>query len=82
VAFYASTPTYRAVLEVHGWGDLGGELNELSRSGDPQRWERMGALVSDEVLHEFAIVAEPDRVADAIRDRFDGLIDRFTFYAT
>jgi alkanesulfonate monooxygenase SsuD/methylene tetrahydromethanopterin reductase-like flavin-dependent oxidoreductase (luciferase family) len=57
-------------------------LNELSRSGDPQRWERMGALVSDEVLHEFAIVAEPDWVADAIRDRFDGLIDRFSFYAT
>jgi hypothetical protein len=36
--------------------------------------------VSDEVLHEFAIVAEPHLLAGAIRDRFDGLIDRFSFY--
>jgi alkanesulfonate monooxygenase SsuD/methylene tetrahydromethanopterin reductase-like flavin-dependent oxidoreductase (luciferase family) len=82
VAFYASTPAYRAVLGVHGWGELGRELNELSRSGDPRRWEAMGALVTDDVLHEFAIVAELDRVADAIKRRFDGLIDRFSFYTT
>jgi hypothetical protein len=22
IAFYAATPAYRAVLELHGWGDL------------------------------------------------------------
>ena len=82
VAFYASTPAYRGVLEVSGWGELGQELTELSRSGDPARWEAMGALVPDEVLHDFAIVAEPDRVADAVRARFGGLIDRFSFYPT
>ncbi len=80
VSFYASTPAYRGVLEVHGWGELGEELTTLSRSEDPLRWEKMASLVSDEVLHEFAIVAEPHLLAGAIRDRFDGLIDRFSFY--
>lgn len=80
VSFYASTPAYRGVLEVHGWGELGEELTSLSRSDDPQRWEKMASLVSDDVLHEFAIVAEPQLLAEAIRDRFSGLIDRFSFY--
>jgi probable F420-dependent oxidoreductase len=80
VSFYGSTPAYRSVLEVHGWGELGEELTALSRSGDPQRWETMASLVTDEVLHEFAVVAEPHLLADAIRARFAGLIDRFSFY--
>jgi probable F420-dependent oxidoreductase len=82
VAFYASTPAYRAVLELHGWGPLGEQLTALSRTADPGRWDAMSALVDDEVLHEFAVVAEPHRVAEAIRARFDGLIDRFSFYTT
>jgi probable F420-dependent oxidoreductase len=82
VSFYASTPAYRGVLDVHGWGDLGQELTDLSRSDDPGRWETMAALVTDDVLHEFAIVAEPHGLAEAIRDRFDGLVDRFSFYTS
>lgn len=81
IAFYASTPAYRPVLELHGWEELGRELNGLSRSDDPGRWERMGELVDDEVLTEFAVVAEPDKVAAAVTDRFGGLVDRFSFYA-
>ncbi|QYN32893.1 TIGR03617 family F420-dependent LLM class oxidoreductase [Pseudonocardia sp. DSM 110487] len=81
IAFYGSTPAYRRVLDLHGWGELGDELNRLSRSTDAERWQRMGELIDDEVLGTFAVVAEPDRLGDAILHRFGGLVDRFTFYA-
>lgn len=81
IAFYGSTPAYRTVLDLHGWGELGVELNRLSRSRDADRWQRMGELVDDEVLAAFAVVAEPDRLGAAVLDRFEGLVDRFTFYA-
>ena len=31
LAFYGSTPAYRPVLEVEGWGDIQPELNALSK---------------------------------------------------
>lgn len=81
IAFYGSTPAYHQVLELHGWGDLGAELNALSRTEDDDRWVRMGELVDDEVLAAFAIVAEPDRVGDAVAKRYGDIVDRFNFYA-
>jgi probable F420-dependent oxidoreductase len=74
IAFYGSTPAYRPVLELHGWGELQTELRTLSLQG---RWDDMGSLVNDEVLRTFAVVAEPDGVAEAILARFGGLVDRF-----
>ena len=73
IGFYGSTPAYRGVLEVHGWGELQGELNRLSKRGE---WQAMGELIRDDVLEAFAIVAEPDRVAAALKQRFGGLVDR------
>jgi len=73
IAFYGSTPAYRRVLDLHGWGDLHTELHRLSLQGE---WDTMGALVDDEILGEFAVVAPLDKVAAAIRDRCDGVIDR------
>ena len=78
LAFYGSTPAYRAVLELHGWGDLSTELNTLSKRG---RWEEMAELIDDDVLNTFAVVGEVDDLAGEIRRRFDGLVDRFNFYA-
>lgn len=73
IGFYGSTPAYRGVLDVHGWGPLQEELNRLSKAG---QWEAMGELVTDEVLGEFAIVAEPEKVGTALAERFGGLVDR------
>jgi probable F420-dependent oxidoreductase len=73
IAFYGSTPAYRKVLELHGWGGLHDELHRLSKQGD---WDGMGALIDDEVLEEFAVVAPIEKVAAKIRDRCDGVIDR------
>ncbi|MCP5069503.1 MAG: LLM class F420-dependent oxidoreductase [bacterium] len=76
IAFYGSTPAYKGVLETHGWGDLQGELNALSKQG---QWETMGTLITDEILEQFAVVAEPHRVAGELKKRFGGRIDRL-FY--
>lgn len=73
VAFYGSTPAYRNVLALHGWADLHTELHRLARDGD---WEGMGALVDDEVLAAFAVVAPLDDLAGALRARCDGVVDR------
>ncbi len=73
LAFYGSTPAYRGVLELHGWGELQTELNTLSKQGE---WVAMGDRITDEILEEFAVVAPPDQVAARLKDRFGGLIDR------
>jgi probable F420-dependent oxidoreductase len=78
IAFYGSTPAYRPVLELHGWGELQSELNTLSKRGE---WVKMGELITDDVLEAFAVVCPLDRVAAEVRGRFDGLVDRFSFYA-
>ena len=77
IAFYASTPAYRPVLELHGWHDAGPALTELSKRG---KWVEMAELVSDEMLEEFAVVAPPEGVAERLRKRLDGLVD--TWIAT
>ncbi len=73
IAFYASTPAYRPVLETHGWGELQTELHALSRAG---RWTDMARCIEPEVLATFAVVAEPHDVADALRERFGELLTR------
>lgn len=73
IAFYASTPAYRKVLELHGWGDLQTDLHRMSKQGE---WDAMGSLIDDEILNEFAVVAPLSDVARAVRDRCDGVIDR------
>jgi probable F420-dependent oxidoreductase len=78
IAFYGSTPAYRPVLDLHGWGDLQEELNRLSKEG---RWAEMGDLIDDDMLVTFAVVAPIDRVAGALKDRWGDVLDRLSFYA-
>ncbi|HEU5302774.1 MAG TPA: LLM class F420-dependent oxidoreductase [Acidimicrobiia bacterium] len=78
IAFYGSTPAYRGVLELHGWGDLQTELNRLSKQGE---WVAMGELITDDILEEFAVVAEPEGVPAAMLARYGGIVDRLSFYA-
>ena len=73
IAFYGSTPAYRPVLEVHGWGELQSELNTLSKRGE---WDAMGERIGDDILEQFAVVAEPSKVVSALRSRWGGLVDR------
>jgi probable F420-dependent oxidoreductase len=82
IAFYGSTPAYRPVLELHGWESLADELHALSVSRREDKWTAMRDLVDDEVLGTFAVVAEPEDVAAQVRDRYSGLVDRFSVYAS
>lgn len=66
IAFYASTPAYRVMLDCHGWGHLQPELQRMTREN---RWDLMNDLVSDEVLHAFAVVGQTHEVAAKIRQR-------------
>ena len=76
IAFYASTPSYRGVLELHGWGDLQTSLNALARQG---KWAEMGGLIDDEMLATFAVVAPLDELPAAYARWNDGLADRTSF---
>jgi probable F420-dependent oxidoreductase len=78
IAFYGSTPAYKGVLDLHGWGDLQTELNNLSKQG---KWVEMGDLIDDEILTTFAVVAEPEQVAPEIHRRYGDCIQRISFYA-
>jgi probable F420-dependent oxidoreductase len=78
IAFYGSTPAYRGVLELHGWGDLQPELNTLSKQG---KWAEMGELIDDEILDAFAVVAEPEGVGAELKRRYSDIVDRLSFYA-
>jgi probable F420-dependent oxidoreductase len=78
IAFYGSTPAYRGVLELHGWGDLQGELNARSKRGE---WVAMGDLVTDDILETFAVVAKPEDIPARMLERFGDVVDRISFYA-
>ena len=78
IAFYGSTPAYRKVLDIHGWGGLQDELNGLSKQG---RWVEMGELIDDDVLNTFAVVGTPEDVAPELGRRYADVISRVSFYA-
>jgi probable F420-dependent oxidoreductase len=77
LAFYGSTPAYRPVLDVHGWGDLQPELNRLSKQGD---WATMGDLVTDEMIDTIAVHGTPDQVAGEIVRRYGPYSSRVCAY--
>jgi len=77
IAFYGSTPAYRGVLELHGWGELQDELNTLSKQG---RWTEMASLIDDQTLRAFAVVAEPEKIAGELQKRYGDIVDRLSFY--
>jgi len=78
IAFYGSTPAYRPVLDMHGWGGLQDELNKLSKQGE---WDKMGTLIDDEILDTFAVVGEPEDIASELGSRYGDVIQRLSFYA-
>jgi probable F420-dependent oxidoreductase len=78
IAFYGSTPAYRGVLELHGWGDLQTDLNRLSKQGE---WETMGELITDDILETFAVVGEPEDIPKLMLARYGDVLDRLSFYA-
>ena len=77
LAFYASTPAYRPVLEVEGWEDLQPELNRLSKLGDV---EAMAGLVDDTMVDTLAVRGTPEECAAEITRRFGDVAERVCVY--
>lgn len=73
LAFHASTPAYRTLLELHGWQERGERLHALSRQGE---WEQMRGIVDEEMLNAFAVVCGPDDVETTIEKRFGPFVHR------
>jgi len=72
VAFYGTTPSYWPVFDLHGLGDLGRELNAMSKAG---KWNELSSRVPDDVVHLFAAVGTHKEIAKRIEERFGGLSD-------
>src|SRR5918994_2188220 len=77
IPFYASTPTYRTVLEAHGWEEVGERLGNMARE---KQWGEMPALITDEMISAFAVEAAPYEIGPALKERYEGLIDRVALY--
>lgn len=77
IAFYASTPSYRRVFDLHGWEEIAAELSKMVLR---QKWTEMGALINDEILRTFAVVAPPDELGGVLRERYRGLADHLSLY--
>jgi probable F420-dependent oxidoreductase len=78
LAFYGSTPAYKVVLDVHGWGDVHPELNRLSKQGD---WGEMTKLISDEMLDAFVVHGTPEEIPKIVRARYGDVVSRISFNA-
>jgi probable F420-dependent oxidoreductase len=78
IAFYASTPSYRAVMDLHGWGDVAEKLSGFAAKGE---WTEMPMLITDEMLDEFCLRTTTENLASALRSRYKGLADRLTLYS-
>jgi len=76
IAFYASTPQYRAAFDHLGLGDLADRLKLLSRA---QRWEEMPQHINDEVLHTFVTIATYDTIGRKLCDRYGGVVTNCEF---
>lgn len=77
IAFYGSTPAYRAVLDTHGWGELADKLNAMSRR---QEWAAMAEAIGDEVLDAFAVSGNAVEVARGLEQRYGDIVDRISLY--
>jgi probable F420-dependent oxidoreductase len=78
LAFYGSTPAYKVVLDVHGWGDVHPELNRLSKAGD---WQTMATLITDEMVDAFVVQGRPETIAATVQQRYGDLVQRISFNA-
>ena len=77
ISFYASTPSYRPVMDLHGWSSVAEKLSAYAAKGE---WMEMPMLITDEMLNEFSVVTDEKNLASELKKRYDGIADRLTLY--
>lgn len=77
IAFYASTPSYKAVMDLHGWGEIAEKLSGFAAKGE---WAEMPMLITDEMLSEFCLMTTQENLASDLKKKYNGIADRLTLY--
>ena len=77
ISFYASTSSYRPVMDLHGWAGVAEKLSTHAAKGE---WAEMPMLITDEMLNEFCLITEEDQLADQLRKKYEGIADRLALY--
>lgn len=78
IAFYMSTPAYRAIVEPHGWGEVAEKLGGMARQG---QWQAMGDLITDAMLDAYAVTGTWAELPRRVQARYAGrLLDRVAYY--
>lgn len=77
ISFYASTPSYRPVMELHGWQEAAEQLSGMAARG---RWGEMPGLIDDSMLGTFAVLCSEADLPGALLERYQGLTDRLALY--
>ena len=77
ISFYASTPPYRPVFELEGWGGVADRLQGLAARG---RWSEMSSLITDEMIDRFALRGSWAELPEKVLAKYEGLLDRASYY--
>ena len=77
IAFYASTPPYRPVFEIEGWGEAAEQLRNLAARG---QWDDMPSLITDNMLDAFALRGAWAELPKKVLQKYNGLLDRVSYY--
>ena len=77
IAFYVSTPSYHAVMDLHGWSATAQKLSGFAAKGE---WAEMPMLITDEMLNEFCLVTTQENLTTDLKKRYEGIADRLTLY--
>jgi probable F420-dependent oxidoreductase len=72
IAFYATTPSYKPILALHGRAALPRDLRRAFVNSDRAR---MAELIDDEFLDAIAIAGRPDEAPDRLR-AWEGVAER------
>lgn len=77
IAFYASTPSYRPVMDLHGWAATAEKLSAHASRGE---WAEMPMLITDEMLGEFCLITKQETLTSDLKSRYEGIANRLMLY--
>ena len=77
IAFYGSTPTYRPMLEILGYGDVADRLRQMMAE---RRVAELPSQVPQGVLDAIVVRGSYEAIGHELRTRYDGLLDRVASY--
>lgn len=78
IGFYGTTPNYSFQFDDLGFDGTTNRLRERMRARD---LDGMAAVINDEILDRFAVVATWDELADRLLERYRGTASRLVLYS-